>query len=107
MSELKLTGKCLEYFKYWFIRQDSVSMIENTLFNKNELSETALNAHIIDFFDSVENIDIFVSKWSDTIWQWSIDDGFEYPSENDFKSRSEATIAAIIKANELYNSSHD
>jgi hypothetical protein len=67
------------------------------------LQDSVQNALIVDWFDSV-GIYIEVTKWNDTIWQWNIDDGDEYPDGKDYSSRTEATNAAIKKANELYNS---
>ena len=50
---MKLTGKCKEDFEYWLIRQDNINNVQHSMIGHNQLSESSINAIVIDFFDSV------------------------------------------------------
>lgn len=94
----KLTGKCKEKFIFW--------MCENYEYIRwheyETMPECALNALIIEFFDSV-GIYISIINTKD-LHQFILEDDFKnyHQRNNDFKSRQEATNAAIEKANELF-----
>ena len=114
---MNLTGQCEIDFEKWYI--DYKNWIEYTV---NEDGETDIYkidikeffehkdsmqyGVYVDFFDSV-GIDIETPlKW-DKIGYLSIVDGY-YVNKKDngfipFKTRQEARIAAIKKANEIYN----
>ncbi|WP_312066866.1 hypothetical protein [Empedobacter sp.] len=96
-----LNGKAKEDFKKWYIETyDLYDSYDNEL---KLMSDTCLNALIIDFFDSVE-IHICVTLLFPIYiygWSYSIDLGYCYEY---FKTRQEATEQAIKKANDLYNS---
>ena len=97
-----LKGKAKEDFKKWFIEtKDLYDSYENEL---RLMSDTGLNALIIEFFDSVG---IYINVFYKYIWRVEIRDSqssllstLDYAV---FDTRQEATIQAIKKANEIYN----
>lgn len=94
-----LTGKSEESFLHWYTEKYS----EYNLSYKDELH---LNSMIIDWFDSVGiYIDIDVSTVTNIVMFSYFISHKEYfrSTEEYWKTRSEATKAAIIKANEIYN----
>ena len=104
-----LTGKTKEDFEKWLKKQPFSNFNNYTkhiiIHNKvyTDLNELFINALIIEWFDSV-GIIIYtyqVKTESVELWQYCIKNEGESPFI--YKSRQEATIEAIKKANELYN----
>ena len=104
---MELTGKAKEDFKKWFIKtKDLYDSYKNEL---RLMSDTCLNALIIEWFDSVgiyidteffrKNIKDEPQFVSSTTDSWN---GLQ-PLRIQFNTRQEATEQAIIKANEIYN----
>lgn len=94
---MKLTGKAKEAFL------DYVFKTNNVLDTSNELY---LNALIIEFFDSVGiYIEIGGIDYSGVLFWYNIQEHNTINGNNsfEFETRAEATNAAIIKANDLYN----
>lgn len=103
-----LNGKAKKNFLEWLSKTYDLIHYDTELWFKNE-KEITQNALIIEFFDSVGvYIDVeffrknikdepqFVSSTTD---EWN---GLQ-PLRVQFKSRQEATIQAIKKANDIYN----
>lgn len=97
----KLTEKCKEHFYNWYEENAHVSKFNKTrnvtIVHFIAQSETCQNALIIDFFDSVgiyitvdHNVTVSKSFWCNSV------------SDSIFNSRTEATNAAIEKANEIF-----
>lgn len=111
-----LTGKAKEDFKKWFIEEkDLYDSYENEL---RLMSDTCLNALIIEFFDSVGiYIEVSVNQITDkktnkdhcnfdvAIFHLHhrTKEGRTLTQLNINVSRQKATQQAIIKANEIYN----
>jgi len=96
---MKLTGKCKEDFFIFF-----QSERRGTEMGFYELPELFQNALIIEFFDSV-GIHIAI-QWFLKDWIFSVEkQPFKQHHYKDFgfNSRTEATNAAIEKANNLHN----
>lgn len=95
-----LTNKTLEHFLKWKVNNKKLSTIE--ILDFKHLSVTSQNALIIEFFDSVG---IYIGVYPATncsqylMFEISINDDWISEEEN----RQEATIQAIIKANQIYN----
>ena len=91
-----LNGKAKDDFKKWFIEtKDLYDSYENEL---RLMSDTGLNALIIEFFDE-QNIYIDIRiEFNDSFDSYADD----YYVGN-YSNRQEATIQAIIKANKIYN----
>lgn len=88
-----LTEKALEDFRYKY-----------NMSNFNEYSEVLQNALIIEFFDSVGiYIDIRI-EFNDSFVLKTFDSYAEDDYVGNFSNRQDATIQAIKKANDLYNS---
>ncbi|WP_312312173.1 hypothetical protein [Empedobacter brevis] len=96
---MELTGKAKEDFKKWFIEtKDLYDSFENEL---RLMSDTCLNAHIIEWFDSVG---IFVNTVRlEGVWNYSFRFKHNRYQEYNFNTRQEATEQSIIKANDIYN----
>lgn len=100
-----LTGKCLEDFEKWLSNHKEVIIddegMEYDLYYifMYLMNETAKNALIIDFFDSLK-IYIFIDFINDE-W-YAILCGAEV-SDTYFNSRLEATNEAIKRVNNIYN----
>jgi hypothetical protein len=91
-----LTDKCKEEFEKW---------IDYDLFNYNyRLDKTMQQSKIIEFFDSI-NIFIVPYICSDDLWDYDVTDIDKKCIANGlaYKSRTEATQSAILKANEIFN----
>ena len=97
-----LTNKALEHFLNWKVNNKNLSTIE--VLDFKHLSITSQNALIIEFFDSV-GIYVNVLKYGlSEPNKWVI---IKSLCENNldfiYSSRQEATIQAIKKANDIYN----
>ena len=99
---MELTGRVKEEFKKWFIEtHDLYDSFENEL---RLMSDTCLNALIIEWFDSV-GIYVNVLRYGlSEPNKWVV---IRSLCENNldfiYSSRQEATIRAIKKANDIYN----
>lgn len=96
-----LNGKAEEDFKKWFIEtKDLYDSYENEL---RLMSDTGLNALIIEFFDSVGvYIDVRI-EFNDSFVLKTFDSYAEDDYVGNFSNRQEATKQAIKKANDIYN----
>jgi len=106
-----LTGKCLEDFTKWFNKNYT-----NIYINES----TSENAFIIEFLDSKEYyIDVEVIKDKSGGYVRGFESEVTYTRHGDlnminsdclkediYETRPEATNAAILKANEIYNLKH-
>lgn len=90
-----LTGKAKDDFLKWY--GAGYHYFEITL------NETEQIANIIEWFDTV-NLNICVRKWTMKYWSASIYKPHIFSIGCSFKSRNEAYLTAIKKANEIYNS---
>lgn len=98
---MKLTGKCKEEFNEYY---DEMRWNLDDMDFKN-LPESCQNAIIIEFFDSVG---IYISIHYETFGNHYFNamvtrNHLTTNLRTDSISRTEATNAAIIKANEIYN----
>lgn len=95
-----ITGKCKEDFiKYLFESVGrGIRLYPYKVFR--ELEPSMQFGVLVDFFESkdlcIEICKMHLSKY----YYWMIDDGCE---ENTFNTRNDARIAAIKRANEIYN----
>ena len=95
---MKLTGKCQEDFKKWCSTEDGFQRIQLHS-DFYILTESMRYGVYVDFFDTA-NIRISMNQFNKEYW-FDID-----PQAEDcecLKTRTEARIAAIEKANEIYN----
>lgn len=110
---MKLTGKCKEDFLdyYWENYIKSIGIVGVKLEAEeffDSLYPIFKNALIIEFFDSVG---IYIVTGLDTAFSNKFEYGIDFIKKETiffderFNSRTEATNAAIEKANELYNKS--
>jgi len=105
---MKLTGKCKEEFLEWhkqnysYLHQSSYNSQDD--FNKYlKCNEILINALIIEFFDSVE-IRITVMACNDKTFDSELrTTKVNFMTAQFMDTRTEATNAAIEKANGLYN----
>lgn len=111
---MELTGKCKEDFEKWYFETQCSSNMKfdellphhlhdvfGWLYNSNK---TIQNAFVIDWFDSI-GIYVNVLRYSlSEPNKWVV---IKSLCENNldfiYSSRQEATIQAIIKANDIYN----
>lgn len=94
-----LTEKAKTDFKEWKVNNKNLSTIE--VLDFDHLSKISQNALIIEWFDSVNyKISVFFNEYD---WNYEIDYEDFISSGRFENSRQEATIQAIIKANDLYN----
>lgn len=102
---MKLTGKCKEDFEMFIFRQKGTLPKGIESYNYYDLQESYIISDIINWFDSVEIYicipPVFpVNKYG---FAYSVDLKYSYDI---FNTRTEATKAAIIEANEIYNDKH-
>ena len=112
-----LNGKAKEEFEKWYFETKCSSSMKfeellphhiNDVFGwLYKQSLTIQNALIIEFFDSIEII-IQIHNVCDDWWFRVKSKTKTIKSEkyNEYKNRQQATIQAIEKANDLYNSSN-
>jgi hypothetical protein len=99
---MKLTGKCKEDFEMFIFRQKGTLPKGIESYNYYDLQESYIISDIINWFDSVEIYicipPVFpINKYG---FAYSVDLKYSYDI---FNTRTEATKAAIIEANEIYN----
>lgn len=106
---MKLTGKAKEDFILW-CENNSISYVEVLSI------ESYLNTLIIEWFDSVGiyiELNRFTLSLKFEFWHYTISDKKGVHLNNhlhnkvNIDSRQEATEQAIIKANEIYNKTHE
>jgi hypothetical protein len=110
---MKLTGKCKGDFEKWMFKENLLKdlCIKHQIISMNfyHLSKSMQYGVYVDFFDSVGLIiqtDIGSLRFSDMqkeIWYQSGVLGYRFNKET--KTRQEARIEAIEKANKIYNES--
>lgn len=103
-----LTGKAKEDFEKWLKKQSFVNfnkytkkiIIDNKIYS--ELNERFVSTLIIEWFDSA-GIYITTEIMAKNIFSFRIDYDNIFDCEECFKTRQEAQVKAIEKANEIYN----
>lgn len=102
---MELTEKCKEKFLEWYKNREGKTLTPKELELMSE--EVLQNALIIEFFDSVGiYIDIRI-EFNDSFVLKTFDSYVEDDYVGNFSNRQEATIQAIKKANDLYNSRYE
>jgi hypothetical protein len=109
---MELTGKCKEEFEKWFTNSDNHKGFdaEQIALDRKyrlkvfyQLYPSMQYGVYVDFFDSVDlNINVICYCNGDE-WQFDIEQRQEFYNT---KSRPEARVLAIEKANEIYNNAH-
>jgi len=101
---MKLTGKCKEDFEYWLLKTRNEEITDGNI--KYDLyyilPESCQNLLIIEWFDSV-CILIEIQLIANKVFSFDIHTKSIFECQNVYKTRTEATSAAIEKTNELYN----
>lgn len=96
-----LTRKCKEKFLEWNEEQDA--LISTYAIKQGLINEVILNALIIEFFDSVGIIINIVNQDLQRWFYYEIKTTERIQGFNLVRTRQEATIQAIKKANDIYN----
>jgi len=92
-----LSNKTSDLFAKWY--QNNPNALPGLF---DELPELVRLAYYVAFFDEQALI-IEVTKWSDLVWQYFLDDGEHYPDNRNFNTRHEALTEAVTKANGILN----
>ena len=106
---MDVTGKCKAEFENWF--KGSVYYLTHSIWDFEGLEPSMQYGVYVDFFDSVGiYVDIDSYRWNieQTVFEWVIQDNntnpnVYYETEQSCKTRHEARIKAIEKANEIIN----
>ena len=108
---MELTGKCKEGFKEWWINFMDQEMSIHTFIQQHKSMQYGI---YVDFFDSVGVI-IEITPYFDSVtevmlWFFTLENKkcmhLNSHLENKAKTRPEARLLAIQKANEIYNDAH-
>ena len=106
---MTLTNKTLEHFLEWKVNNKNLSTIE--VLDFKYLSTISQNALIIEFFDSVGiyieiKTDVYTVTGFGNKCDYYIKVGKKMFYDEMYKTRQEATIQAITKANDIYNNTY-
>jgi len=96
---MKLSGKCKQEFIKWMCE----NYPEIRWHEYETMPETSLNALIIDFFDSAGIFIIIQKLVYEPLFDCHINGLKNQITSGSFDTRDEATIEAILKANEIFN----
>ena len=97
-----LTGQAKKDFEKWYISTESVDIYKGDC--NDQVFNTIRNALIIEWFDSVGIYVNISNLYHQNSWCYKVKNCPEVFEEKIMtKSRKDATIEAIVKANEIYN----